>query len=126
VKFKLDENLSLRAAAPLSDAGHDVATVAGQGMCGAEDRGLIEVCRQEERGLISLDAEFANPFRYPPSEFAGIVVIRVPRQVTVGRLTAAMRLVAAEAGRSPLAGRLWIAQPGCLRVYQGEQDPLGD
>jgi predicted nuclease of predicted toxin-antitoxin system len=82
VRFKLDENLPRRAAAVLADAGFDVVTVSEQRLEGAPDRQLIEWCVQEERCLVTLDAEFGNPLRYPPHRFRGIVLLRLPAHVT--------------------------------------------
>jgi hypothetical protein len=36
VRLKLDENLGIRTAHLFAEAGHDVATVAGQGLAGFE------------------------------------------------------------------------------------------
>ena len=64
MKLKLDENLPIAAGAPLSKDGHDVASVPSQRMEGTQDRDLIEVCRKEERCLVTLDVEFGNPLVY--------------------------------------------------------------
>ena len=45
MKLKLDENLGSHGAELFHQAGHDVYTVAGQGLCSATDRKLLEVCR---------------------------------------------------------------------------------
>jgi len=37
VKFKLDENLPVSAAAVLAEVGHDVDTVSAEGLTGATD-----------------------------------------------------------------------------------------
>jgi predicted nuclease of predicted toxin-antitoxin system len=55
VKFKLDENLSRRAADLIRAAGHDAVTVASQGLRGAADETLFEVYRRESRALVTLD-----------------------------------------------------------------------
>jgi predicted nuclease of predicted toxin-antitoxin system len=55
VKFKLDENLSRRAADLIRAAGHDAVTVASQGLRGAADETLFEVCMRESRALVTLD-----------------------------------------------------------------------
>ena len=49
MKLKLDENLSQRAADLIRTAGHDAVTVADQGLRGAADETLFEVCRREKR-----------------------------------------------------------------------------
>ena len=61
MKLKLDENLGSRGAELFHQAGHDVYTVAEQGLCSSTDRKLLEVCRVEKRCFVTLDLEFGNP-----------------------------------------------------------------
>ena len=68
MKLKLDENLGKRGQSIFQEAGHDVSTVAQQQLGGATDEELIEQCRSEARGLVSLDLDFANPLRFQPSD----------------------------------------------------------
>jgi predicted nuclease of predicted toxin-antitoxin system len=75
VKFKLDENLSRSAGDLIRTAGHDTVTVAGQGLRGAADEILFEVCGRERRALVTLDRDFGQVLRYPPAASAGIVII---------------------------------------------------
>jgi predicted nuclease of predicted toxin-antitoxin system len=69
MKFKLDENIGLRGLRILTVAGHDVATVHGQSLDGAEDRKLIDVCKEEQRALVTLDLDFANPLVFEPHRY---------------------------------------------------------
>lgn len=78
MKVKLDENLGALAITMFSDAQHDVATVPGQRLSGHSDQAIYDVCRAEDRLLVTLDLDFANPFRFDPGPTAGIAVIRVP------------------------------------------------
>lgn len=87
MRFKLDENLGPRPAALLADAGHDVSTFAVQDLQGTPDSALIEVCRIEQRCLVTLDLDFSNPFRFPPARFAGIIVLRTPNKSTPSEIS---------------------------------------
>lgn len=119
MRLKLDENLGTRGAALLRERAHEVATVADEDLCAASDTTLIEVCRVEQRCLVTLDLDFANPLRFRPGRYASVVVLRLAGRATAAALDEAMTtLSAALQGDSPL-GRLWIVEAGRVRQYEG-------
>jgi predicted nuclease of predicted toxin-antitoxin system len=63
MKLKLDENLGQRGQSILEAAGHDVSTVPHQQLGGANDDDLMEQCRRDGRGLVSLDLEHLSRTR---------------------------------------------------------------
>ncbi|MFG0282872.1 MAG: DUF5615 family PIN-like protein [Phycisphaerales bacterium JB039] len=132
MRFKLDENLPAAAAAVLRDAGFEVETVRDEDMEGAPDSDVIARCKTEGRCLVTLDAEFGNPLLYPPEEHRGIVLLRLPPRAdravilrTIETLRDAL-MMDREANGMRLGlpgpdGRLWVIQPGRVRLYQGDQ-----
>jgi predicted nuclease of predicted toxin-antitoxin system len=126
VLIKLDENLGNRGKQLLIDAGHDVATVAEQGLSGADDRAVIEVCGRERRCLVTLDLDFSNPFVFAPGQYSGIAVLR-PRRLTPEELFATVTCLATALGRSSIDGKLWTVERHRIREYlpetENENDP---
>lgn len=122
MRLKLDENLGVRGAELLRAAGHDDATVPEQALCSATDRTLIDVCRKEDRGLVTLDLDFGNPLIFPPREFAGIAVLRLGAKPSAEDLVQAVQTLIAGLEKGPLLGKLWIVQPGRIREYLPEED----
>ncbi len=118
MKFKLDENLGNRGAEILAAAGHDVSTVFEQSLTGAEDRHLIERCREEGRCLVTLDLDFANPLVFVPSHYAGIAVLRLPPRSSHADLHALARTLVTALERESIEGELWIVEPGRVRIHQ--------
>jgi predicted nuclease of predicted toxin-antitoxin system len=117
VKLKLDENLSRRAADLIRAAGHDAVTVASQGLRGAADETLFEVCKIEGRALVTLDRDFGQVLRHPPAASAGIVVLEIGSRATHAAVLARVReLLRVLNTRSP-EGSLWIVEPGRLRIH---------
>lgn len=55
MRVELDENLGRSIAALFESAGHDVATVYGQGMASAKDEEVYSVCCGEGRVIVTLD-----------------------------------------------------------------------
>ena len=121
MRLRLDENLRKSGAQALQQAGHDVATVSGQGLFGTEDRALIETCRREDRCLVTLDLEFGNPLLFRPSDYPGIVVLRLPPRPTPLDSLEAMQTLIGGLSRESAVGKLWVAQRGRIREYQPEQ-----
>ena len=67
MRIKLDENLGARRAVELlRSADHDVATVPDQRLQAASDVGLAEVCRAEDRCLVTLDLGFSVAYTLQP------------------------------------------------------------
>jgi predicted nuclease of predicted toxin-antitoxin system len=80
VKFKLDENLPISSAQALAGCGHEVDTVAAEGLTGAADPRVVAAAAAEARVLITLDRGMGDIRAYPPGSHAGIVVLRLHDQ----------------------------------------------
>lgn len=120
MKFKLDENIGRRGVELLRSAGHDVMTVEDQGLCGAPDERLFQVCLAEQRALITLDHDFGQVLRFPPASSCGIVILELPGRASsealLGRLRDFMRMLSVR----PLNKELWIVEPGRIRIHQAD------
>jgi predicted nuclease of predicted toxin-antitoxin system len=120
LRFKLDENISKRAASLLGSAGHDVSTVLDEELSGAQDKAILEAAVAEGRALITLDRDFGNVLRFPPRESHGIVILETAGSTTPESIEARVRdfLAGLEAGDPDRA--LWIVGPGRIRVHDEE------
>jgi predicted nuclease of predicted toxin-antitoxin system len=122
VRLKLDENPGDRGADILRQAGHDVSSVRAQGLSGAPDSQVIEVCRRETRCLVTLDRGFGHTLVFDPSRYPGIAILRLPSRPTPDDLYAAIRTLISGLERRSIQGRLWTVQRGRIREY----DPRGE
>ena len=122
MRLKLDENLSREAGEIFREAGHDTETVIGQGMAGFSDQRVIAACQSEQRCLVTLDLDFANPLIFPPIQFYGIAVFRLPPRSSYGDLLIVCRTLLVALGQKNIQGKLWIVQKNRIREYQTETD----
>ena len=119
MKFKIDQNLPIEAADLLTVAGHDAMTVYQQSLGGASDERIVDVCKEENRILITADLDLSDIRRYPPAHTPGYMVLRLPRQskqALLDLLAKAIPMLALH----PINGRLWIVEPDRLRIRGGE------
>jgi predicted nuclease of predicted toxin-antitoxin system len=115
-KFKIDENLPIEAAKLLCGAGHDAVTIGDQRMTGQPDSHVAAVCQREARAIVTLDLGFADIRAYPPSDHAGIIVLRLPRLDKPHVLSLLQRLLPV-LEQEPLSGKLWIVEETSVRVH---------
>ena len=118
MKFKLDENFGHRTLQLFRAEGHDVTTVAEEGLSGCPDQELYGVCVRESRCLVTLDLDFSDVTRFTPGRSGGIAVFRLPRNPTLpvieGMVTNLLSMLSSE----QLTGKLWVVEPGRVRVHQ--------
>ena len=117
LRFKLDENADPRWREPLAQAGYEVSTVAEESFRGAEDEVVAEVCQKEKRCLITADLDFAQILDYPPEKYVGLIILRHPHPTLAGMARLIRQIVAALSNESPV-GRLWIVEPGRIRIHE--------
>jgi predicted nuclease of predicted toxin-antitoxin system len=114
--------LRKNAADALREAGYDISTVQEQKLSGIEDRLLIDICSQEMRCLVTMDMEFSNPILFRPTDYAGIIVLRLPSKPNSQDLLDIVRtLVNGLSEETEIAGKLWIVQRGRIREYQPQE-----
>ena len=118
MKIKLDENVDYRIISRLQIAGHDVATASGQGLNSAPDPEVIKVCQQEGRCLVTADRDFSNRTRFPPADYAGIVVIRLPELINLTVWCEAIDTLIMGLEQSDVTGKLWIVKNNVIQEYQ--------
>ena len=122
MKLKLDENFDLRLVPLLAAEGHDVDTVVGEHLSGSDDDRVFAACQSAGRVLITLDLDFSNPFRFPPADTEGIIVVRPSRPV-LPAIRATLNSVLPRLKTQSLKGTLWIVEPGRIRVYDPNESP---
>jgi predicted nuclease of predicted toxin-antitoxin system len=124
MKFKLDENFGTRTQNVFEESEHDVATVRDEALQGISDQHLFRVCCEEQRCLVTLDLDFADVTRFPPEKAGGIVVIRVPKNPSLGLLERLVRQFLQAADYETLERHLWIVEVDRIRVHQGDVGAL--
>ena len=123
MNFKLDENIGVRGQEFLRKAGHDVATVHDEALCGADDDTVFLACVRERRVLITLDHDFGNVLRFPPDTAHGIVILELPGRLSESGIVRRLSEFLAVQATQPLGRELWIVEPGRIRVHQRDAEP---
>jgi predicted nuclease of predicted toxin-antitoxin system len=115
MRFKVDENLPREVCDLLSGAGHDAISVGQQGIGGAGDARIYQLCQAEQRVLVTLDVDFANVRAYDPKSSSGVIVLRLAAQ-DKPRMLDAMARTLPVLEHEPLAKRLWIVEENRIRI----------
>ena len=77
MKIKLDENVSAEATHVLAALGHDVDTVASEGLTGRLNLDVLSAAIRQDRLLITQDIDFSDARRYKPGAHHGIILLRL-------------------------------------------------
>jgi predicted nuclease of predicted toxin-antitoxin system len=79
MKLLLDQGLPRSAASVLRDAGIDVIHTGENGFATAEDAAIIERAQQDERIVVTLDADFHTLLALSGASSPSVIRIRIER-----------------------------------------------
>ena len=117
MRVKLDENVPVQVKRLFTESGHDAETVVDEGMGGAPDADVAAACLAEERVLLTQDLDFSDIRTYPPAEYFGIVVFRLPSGARDTLLNVSASLIERLEASSP-KGQLWIVEDSRIRIRE--------
>ena len=78
MRFLLDANMPRSAAAAVQRLGHEVVDVRDIGLGGADDAQIAAYAKEHKLVLVTRDFDFSDVRNYPPTEYAGIIVLELP------------------------------------------------
>jgi len=119
--FKIDENLPVEIAQLLITAGYNAKTVNEQRLKGVNDPVLINVCKNENRILVTLDMDFSDIKTYPPQNFAGIIVLKLRNQAKSYILKLFQKIIPIF-NSEQIQQHLWIVEETKIRIHEGDSN----
>jgi predicted nuclease of predicted toxin-antitoxin system len=116
MRFFLDANMPRSAVGALTKLGHEVQFARDIGMADAPDAAIAAHARATQAVLVSRDTDFSDVRRYPPEQYSGIAVLRLPDDaIASGIVDVLERFVSNSRFIEHLAGRLAIVESNRVR-----------
>ena len=116
MRFLIDANLPRAAIVVCQKFGHQVEFARDIGMAAASDEQIAERAVQSGAALLTRDLDFADVRRYPPDQYSGIVVLRLPDTTVAREIARVLERFLMEPGfLDSLAGRLAIVEVDRVR-----------
>jgi len=120
VRFLFDEDLPRSMRELIRRYGYEAVDVRGIGLHGTKDLKIAAHIRENNMCLITGDFGFSDIRNYPPSEYAGIVVLDVPNDATSRFILDIAEKFFCQRGLVfALKGTLAILESGRVRMRRG-------
>jgi predicted nuclease of predicted toxin-antitoxin system len=117
MRFFVDANMPRSTLAMLARLGHQGEFARDTGLANAPDSQIAAHTRASRAALITRDMDFADVRHYPPADYQGIVVLRMPDDTTAQSITNLLERFLKQAEIiSQLPGHLVILEPDRVRV----------
>jgi predicted nuclease of predicted toxin-antitoxin system len=116
MRFLIDANLPRSAIGALTARGHQVEFARDIGLAAAPDAQIAEHARQNGDALLTRDLDFADVRHYPPEQYGGVVVMRLPDHFTAAEIVVVLdRFLAEPRFIENLRGRLAVVDENRVR-----------
>jgi predicted nuclease of predicted toxin-antitoxin system len=116
VRLLLDQNLAVRVATYLAEAGHDVVHVAERGLSRAGDDEVLAVALAEDRVLVSEDTDFGALLARSGDRLPSFVLIRTAEPLSPLDQAALLIANLPHAARDLEAGAIVVLGRGRMRI----------
>lgn len=115
MKFLLDANIPY-SAKQIFRATDEVFHVRDIGLGDASDRTIIAWAKKRRAVLVTRDFDFANILNFPPQEYFGIVVLKVPPSYHADSIKRVLAGFLSRVDAKSLPGATVIVEEGRFRV----------
>jgi predicted nuclease of predicted toxin-antitoxin system len=116
MRFLIDANLPRAAIVVCQKFGHQVEFARDIGLAAASDEQIAARANQSSAALLTRDMDFADVRRYPPDQYPGIVVLRLPDTAVALEIVRVLeRFLMVPEFLEALAGRLAIVEVDRVR-----------
>ena len=120
IRFLIDEDLPRSTFNFVRQYGHEAVDVRDSGVRGASDADVAVYAQNNSLCLLTADLGFADIRNYPPGEYFGIVVLRLPVKATSAVILDLLRgLLEQPEIVGQLKGNLAIVGSGRIRIRKG-------
>lgn len=117
MRFLIDADLPRSLGSLIRSYGHEAVDVRDVGLGDAQDPQVASYALQGELCILSGDWGFSDIRHYPPAQYAGIVVLELPRDATATSIAHLVEsFLQEETTLSMLKGRLAIVAAGKVRL----------
>ena len=123
MRLLVDENLSMRVASHLAQAGHDVVHVTQVGLGNTDDETILAWAVDQERVVVSSDADFGTLLALRGGTSPSVVLLRSSDHLTPDQQATLVVSVLDRIAEELNAGAVASVSPGRIRI---RELPFGD
>jgi predicted nuclease of predicted toxin-antitoxin system len=117
MRFLVDEDLPRLTKNLLQQYKHEAVDVRDIGLRGAKDYQIATYAQNEGLCIVTGDFDFSDVRNYPPGEYAGLVVLKLPRTATASFILSLLEsFLQQEDLVAQIPGKLAIVEPSRVRI----------
>lgn len=117
MRFLIDEDLPRALSDLFRSYGHEAIDVRDIGLRGAKDSEIASYSQHEKLCLVTGDFDFSDIRNYPPSQYAGLIVLSILRNASAHFIINLLKgFLAQDKLVSQISGRLAIVESDRIRI----------
>jgi predicted nuclease of predicted toxin-antitoxin system len=117
MRFLVDEDLPRSTDDLLRQYGHEAVDVRDIGLRGAKDPQIASYAQRKDLCLVTGDFDFSDVRNYPPGEYSGLVILKLPRTATASFILNLLEsFLQQEDLVTQMSGKLAVVEPGRVRL----------